>query len=76
MEIHGTVTEEVLMFWFGTLNIQCEVKKQEVWFKATPQFDKSISSKFKEAYEMAAANNFDYLVKDQLGCLTLIILLD
>jgi uncharacterized protein (DUF924 family) len=76
MELKPDVTDEVLMFWFGTPNIEYAVKKQELWFKATPQFDKSISKKFTEAYEAAAANKFDNLIEDQSGCLALIILLD
>ena len=76
MVTNPNITEQVLMFWFGTLNVEYAVKKQDVWFKATPQFDDSISRTFAEAYKMAAANKFDNLMEDQSGCLALIILLD
>ena len=71
-----TLTDKLLYFWFGTNNLTKSVEKREVWFKATPEFDKAIADNFLNAYEKAAANELDYLCNDQSGCLTLIVLLD
>ena len=70
------ITKQLLTFWFGTPDVNYQVDKKEVWFKATPEFDASILKNFKHAYEEAAKNNLDFLVNEESGCLALIILLD
>ena len=69
-----TLTDKLLNFWFGTNNLTKSVEKREVWFKATPEFDKAIADNFLNAYEKAAANDLDHLCNDRSGCLTLIVL--
>ena len=70
------IIEQLLTFWFGTANVNYQVEKREVWFKATSEFDAEIYKNFKSSYEEAACDKLDYLVKDTSGCLTLILLLD
>ena len=71
-----TTTEELLYFWFGTLDFVENIQKREIWFKSTPEFDHAIECKFMGAYELASENKLDNLIDDQASCLALIILLD
>ena len=69
-------TEDILVFWFKTLDLKNPVEKRDVWFRSTPKFDREIRYHFLHAHETALAGDFDNLKDKPSGCLALTILLD
>lgn len=70
------VAEEILTFWFGTTDMTVEIEKREVWFRATPEFDRQLTERFRFVHDRAAASAFDHFVREPGECLALIIALD
>ena len=68
--------DDILQFWFGTLDLKSEMEKKDIWFRSTPEFDAAIEDKFLATYEKAAAGELDDLKTTAAGCLALIITLD
>ena len=70
------VAADILTFWFGTTNMTEDIKKRDIWFKATPDFDSAVAVRFTENHKMAAAGEFSRLRNTAEECLALIIALD
>ncbi|MBD2203295.1 DUF924 domain-containing protein [Calothrix sp. FACHB-1219] len=66
----------ILEFWFGHPDEPGYGKLRDFWFKATPDFDWELTSRFLEAYQQAAAGLLDDWVNSPESCLALILLLD
>lgn len=71
-----SLINDVLQFWFETLDLKLDMEKKTIWFRSTPEFDTAIEENFLAAYEQAAAGELDDLKATAEGCLALIILLD
>ena len=70
------LTDDVLSFWFETLDLTKETEGREIWLKSTPEFDQVIRDQFIDSYEDAAAGRLDDIKGTRAGCLALILLLD
>ena len=70
------LAEEILNFWFGTTDMTTDLKKREVWFRSTPEFDNTLIKKYTPIHEKALVGDLDHLMKTPEECLALIIILD
>ena len=70
------LTETILMFWFGTIDMASPIKKKEVWFRSTPEFDQTLIDDYTSVHERAFAGELDHLMETPEGSLALIISLD
>lgn len=70
------LVREILTFWFGDAGLAGEMERREVWFRATPEFDREIAERFTAVHERAAAGALDRLRNGAADCLGLIIALD
>ena len=68
--------EEVLDFWFGREGEPDYGEFRDEWFRKDPEFDASITDRFADLYEEAAAGDLDGWREDARSCLALVILLD
>ena len=71
-----SLSREILTFWFETLDLSVEMEKRQVWFRATPEFDRYLVEHYTGVHERAAAGEFDHLKGTPEDCLTLIMALD
>jgi uncharacterized protein (DUF924 family) len=71
-----SISEEILMFWFGTTDLSADMEKRQVWFRSTPEFDRHLIDQYSKVHDQAAAGDLDHLMATAEGCLTLIIALD
>jgi uncharacterized protein (DUF924 family) len=67
---------EVLEFWFGSENDPEYGQFREEWFRKDPDFDATITARFAELYEEAAAGKLDGWREEAESCLALVIVLD
>ena len=70
------LTDRVLNFWFGSLDIITELEPRKIWFKSTPEFDQEIRWHFRENHKDAVSGHLDNMRTSQKCCLALIIILD
>ena len=70
------LSKEILTFWFGTVDLSVEMEKRQVWFRATPEFDRYLVDHYAGVHERAAAGEFDHFKQTPEDCLTLIMALD
>ena len=70
------LSREILTFWFETLDLSVEMEKRQVWFRATPEFDRYLVEHYTGVHERAAAGELDHLKGAPEDCLTLIMALD
>jgi uncharacterized protein (DUF924 family) len=68
--------EEVLEFWFGREGEPGYGEFREAWFRKDPAFDASVTGRFADLYEEAAAGDLDGWREDARSCLALVIVLD
>jgi len=68
--------QDILTFWFGTADLSTDIKKNDLWFKATPEFDEELVEKFVSVHERAASGDMDHLRETPAECLALVISLD
>jgi len=71
-----SIAEDILQFWFETLDLTNLSERREVWFKSIPEFDDAIRENFSDIYEQAAAGELDHLRDEPASCLALVIILD
>jgi uncharacterized protein (DUF924 family) len=70
------LAEEILTFWFGTGDMASPIKKKEVWFRSTPEFDQTLIDDYSSVHERAFSGELDYLMETPEESLALIISLD
>jgi uncharacterized protein (DUF924 family) len=70
------IAQNILTFWFGTIDLEADIKKRDIWFKSTPEFDSELTRLFSDIHERAATGDFDYLRDVPAECLALVISLD
>ena len=70
------LTKEILTFWFGTLDLSVEMEKRQVWFRATPEFDRYLVDHYTGVHERASAGELDHFKETPEDCLALIMALD
>ena len=70
------LSREILTFWFESLDLSVEMEKRQVWFRATPEFDRYLVDHYTEVHERAAAGELDHFRQTPEDCLTLIMALD
>ncbi len=70
------LSREILTFWFGTVDLSVEMEKRQVWFRATPEFDRHLVDHYTGVHERAAAGELDHFKRTREDCLTLIMALD
>ena len=70
------LTEKVLDFWFGEIDLTKDLTAREIWFKSTLKFDQEIRELFFYDYKDALAGQLDHMKKTQNSCLAFIIILD
>jgi uncharacterized protein (DUF924 family) len=70
------LAEEIIQFWFGTLDMVAPIEKRDVWFRSTPEFDGTLIDKYTSVHERAFAGELDHLKATREDCLALIISLD
>jgi uncharacterized protein (DUF924 family) len=71
--------EEIINFWFGTLDRLDNSeygKPRSMWFRSDSKIDCEIRERFEEVYQLAAAGLLDSWQDDPASCLALIITLD
>src|SRR5260370_27450588 len=68
--------EEILSFWFGSLEEEDFAEPRKSWFAAEPEFDAEIRRLFLGDYERAAHGEFDSWRGAAQSCLALTIVLD
>ena len=68
--------EHILNFWFGTIDMSTPIKKNNLWFKSTPEFDTALVESFTEIHLRAANGDLDHLRETPEECLALVISLD
>lgn len=70
--------QAILKFWFGDPQTEETTyqARRKFWFGKQPEFDATISQKFRLIYEQAAAGKLDIWQQEPLGSLGLIIVLD
>ncbi|MFW5966014.1 MAG: DUF924 family protein [Persicimonas sp.] len=68
--------EDVLEFWFGSLERPIEAEQQEKWFTKDPEFDDQIRERFGDDLERATRGEYDKWAETARGRLALIIVLD
>ena len=71
-----TLVSAVLAFWFeeGTVPGLCEFRP--VWFASSPEMDRAVRERFRDAFERAEDGWLDHLEATARGALALVILLD
>jgi uncharacterized protein (DUF924 family) len=67
--------EKVLSFWFGDDSLRAP-NRRDLWFGATLEFDRLVTSRFDSMVEEAASGAFEDWVKTPRGALALVLLLD
>jgi len=67
---------DVIDFWFGTIEDGPHVEPQSFWFKSTPELDEEIRSKFLKIHEQALAGDLDDVIEAANDFLAIIILFD
>lgn len=70
------ISQNILMFWFGTTDMSADLEKRQVWFRSTPDFDQHLIRNYTEIHERAATGELDHFMQTPEECLTLIIALD
>ncbi len=71
-----SLSREILTFWFGTADLSVEMEKRQVWFRATPEFDRHLVDHYTRVHERAAAGELDHFRQTPEDCLTLVMALD
>lgn len=72
----GRRPEMLLDFWFAPGGASTRDRRRDVWFKATPEFDKALAEHFRADYDRAAAGVYEPWRAAPQTCLALILLLD
>lgn len=67
---------DVVEYWFGTIEDGSHVKPQAFWFKSTPELDEEIRSKFLDLHDEALAGTFDNMIETSNDYLAILILFD
>jgi uncharacterized protein (DUF924 family) len=67
---------EVLNFWFGREGDPEYGQFRDEWFRKDPEFDATVTEKFADLYEEAAAGELDGWRDTAESCLALVIVLD
>jgi uncharacterized protein (DUF924 family) len=67
---------EVLDFWFGREGEPEYGQFRDEWFRKDPEFDATVTEKFADLYEEAAAGELDGWRGTAESCLALVIVLD
>jgi uncharacterized protein (DUF924 family) len=67
---------EVLEFWFGREGDPEYGQFRNEWFRKDPEFDATVTKKFADLYEEAAAGELDDWRETAESCLALVIVLD
>ncbi len=67
---------DILDFWFGVPGSPERETYRKEWFVKSDDFDDEIRGRFLDAYESAAAGEFEDWKTNPEGCLALLILLD
>ena len=67
---------EVLDFWFGREGEPGYGEFREEWFRKDEAFDREVTDRFGDLYELAAAGELDGWQEEAESCLALVILLD
>ena len=68
--------EQILNFPFGTTDLTTPIDKRDVWFRSTPEFDKTLIDDYTAIHERAIAGEYDQLKATPAECLALVISLD
>ena len=68
--------QDILHFWFRTVDLTSNIERNNIWFKSTPEFDTELINNFEDIHKQAAAGNLDYLQEAPAECLALVISLD
>ncbi len=71
-----SVTEDILEFWFGDADVTQDCEARAAWFKADPDFDAEIESRFAERARAAAGGECDNWGEMPSGSMALCVLLD
>lgn len=70
------VAKDILNFWFDSTDMSADFEKRSVWFRSTPEFDKTLIENYTGIHEQAAAGSLDHFRNSADECLALIISLD
>ena len=67
---------DVVEYWFGTIEDGAHVEPQDFWFKFTPELDEEIRLKFLDLHDEALSGAFDGMVQTSNDYLAILILFD
>ncbi|NKB21541.1 MAG: DUF924 family protein [Alphaproteobacteria bacterium] len=70
------IAEQILTFWFETTDMTTPMEKRDIWFRLTPEFDRTLIDDYTSIHEQALAGEMDYLMATPEECMALIISLD
>lgn len=68
--------EEILAFWFGVPGEPGFGRHRDLWWQATPEFDRTVCERFLSLYRQAAAGALERWKQAPRSCLALLLLLD
>jgi uncharacterized protein (DUF924 family) len=75
-QVELTLTKNVLDFWFGAEGTEVFGSSRMEWFKKDTDFNNQIRENFAEEVEVSVSGGHSQMAESQMGCLSLIILLD
>lgn len=70
------LAKDILTFWFETTDLSTNFDKRAVWFRATPEFDEQLITRYTTVHEQAASGSLDHFKDRAEECLALIVSLD
>jgi uncharacterized protein (DUF924 family) len=76
MEKFYRYQENILNFWFGTVDSPEYGKYRQEWFTKNPDFDREVRERFFSVYQLASVGRLSSWESSPLGCLALLLVLD
>ncbi len=71
-----SLSDHILLFWFGRPDSEGQYSSREAWWQKDPAFDEEIRSRYLTPYGCAVTGELDAMAHTAGGALSLILLLD
>ena len=70
------LANDILTFWFETTDLSTNLEKRALWFRATPDFDRQLITRYTDVHKRAKSGALDNFKNSAEECLALIMSLD
>ena len=70
------LANDILTFWFETTDLSTNLEKRALWFRATPDFDRQLITRYTDVHKRARSGALDNFKNSPEECLALIMSLD